>query len=156
MCASLYSYCLLCFIVFSSSPLQSLISFVRGYSPITTNHIMCPFFVAAMSQRRQVWIGRYVVSFVMCSCFLSMHCFCDCFTNTKHFRHLFLSSVSWTLNEVDRWGFTIIHSLAWPASELGWVKCEGSGGLFVCLYHFVYPALLLSFVCCNSALLLQG
>ena len=36
---------------------------------------------------------------------------------------------------------------------------EGSGDCIVCLfvlYHFVQPALLISFVCCCSSLLLQG
>ena len=29
-----------------------------------------------------------------------------------------------------------IHSLAWPASELGWVEYEGSGVVFVCIVSF--------------------
>ena len=47
---------------------------------------------AAMSQRRQIFIGRYVFSFVVCSCFLIMHCFCDCFTNTNMTSSLSIST----------------------------------------------------------------
>ena len=100
--------------------------------------IMCllSFFAAMSRSGRSELGGKY--SCLLLSCFLSMHCFCDCFTNTKHFpRHLVLSLLPWTLKELDRWGFTIIHSLVWPASESGWVTYEGSGvlfGLFVRLF----------------------
>ena len=87
-----------------------------------------------------------------------MSCFCDCFPNISS--SSLSISTSRILDELDRWGFTIIHSL-WPGqpSEWGWVSVwkQRSIVLFVCvvLYHFFQPALLISFVCCCSSLLLQ-
>ena len=45
-----------------------------------------------------------------------------------------------------------IHSLSWPARELGWVKYEEAEYCFVCivlfaLHPFIQPSLLISFVC---------
>ena len=113
-----------------------------------------------MSQRRQIIIGRYVFSFVVCSCYLIMHYFCDCFTNTKHFpRHLVLSLLLWTLkNSIDRDSLSSTHcGPASPVSLDGYVWRQRSIVLFVCfvLYRFVQPSLLMSFVCCSSSLLSQ-